>query len=62
MTVNDKAHEAGIDAWMTGAVFANLLSIYQHMQGSPTQSPLDVVLPHVERINVSRSDFPYIAL
>ncbi len=62
VAVNDKAHEAGFDAWMTGAVFAHLLSIYQHMQESPNQQPLDVVLPHVGRINVSRSDFPYIAL
>lgn len=80
--MNDKAHEAGCDAWMTGAVFANLLSLYQHLdsavkqaageqaagvqvageQAAGEQAALAAVAPHVGRINVSRSDYPYIAL
>ena len=58
------AHEAGFDAWMTGAVFASLLSIHSHTspQDADASSPLAAVIPHVGRINVSRSDFPYIAL
>lgn len=56
------AHQAGFDAWMTGAVFASLLSIYAHIEGAEQSSPLAAVAPHVGHINVSRSDFPYIAL
>lgn len=68
------AHEAGFDAWMTGAVFASLLSIYAHAAAaaastdntdtapSSEHSPFAALAPHMGRINVSRSDFPYIAL
>ncbi|KAL3134934.1 hypothetical protein ABBQ32_007896 [Trebouxia sp. C0010 RCD-2024] len=64
------AHEAGYDAYMTGAAFACLMRLYEAAASSPGQAvpsaqqqpSLDAVQHLLGRINVGRSDIPYAAL
>ncbi|KAG2427675.1 hypothetical protein HXX76_012324 [Chlamydomonas incerta] len=61
------AHEAGYDAYMTGAVFAALEAVAgqgQAEEGLDAAPPLpyQTVAPYVWRLNVTRSDLPYALL
>ncbi|KAG2487082.1 hypothetical protein HYH03_014327 [Edaphochlamys debaryana] len=59
------AHEAGYDAFMTGAVFAGLEELLGRVADldpattAPTRTPYASVVPFVWRLNVTRSDLPY---
>ncbi|KAG2424232.1 hypothetical protein HYH02_015217 [Chlamydomonas schloesseri] len=67
------AHEAGYDAYMTGAVFAALEAVLgqqpaavpgqllEAQEGVPPL-PYQTVAPYVWRLNVTRSDLPYALL
>ncbi|KAI3424112.1 hypothetical protein D9Q98_009473 [Chlorella vulgaris] len=66
------AHEAGYDAYMTGAAFACLVRVYEAAaaaasgtaaaQPAEQQPQLDAVQHLCWRMNISRSDIPYAAL
>ncbi|PRW61321.1 poly(A)-specific ribonuclease PARN isoform X3 [Chlorella sorokiniana] len=60
------AHEAGFDAFMTGAVFACLLRLYEATSGATPAAGQQPDLAAVEdrcwRMHLSRSDLPYAAL
>ncbi|KAL4459112.1 hypothetical protein ABPG75_013977 [Micractinium tetrahymenae] len=65
------AHEAGYDAYMTGAAFACLVRLFEAAEagaagaaapGAAQQPQLDAVQQLCWRMNISRSDMPYAAL
>lgn len=64
------AHEAGYDAYMTGAAFACLVRLYEaagskpgQTQSKSSQQPsLEAVQHLMGRLNIGRSDIPYGAL